>query len=318
MTTKKKVLGLFLVATAAAGLASCNSNDDAGAQSIEIPGVTIEGDVDCCSAEEALQVYKFLQTVRIIPELSTVVDDKYNVFAYSRTGSFHAGYNELYFVATKRSSGNYIKNFDVTALTPLMTMTSGGMTMQHSTPTSPSVSSFNDAYLAVRRGWVSFVMAGHWTLSYDVAVLGATASVADVAVTASALPDGQQWVQSFQYDGQTYYLSLVSPTDWQTGANTLQAYVSVRSTPATLPYALATDRLTIDIDPRMPDMGHHTSPGNTALTPQADGSYAGTVNLTMTGLWRIHLTVRDASGTVIAGGDDLADGYSSLYWDVTI
>ena len=42
---------------------SCNSNDDVENQAIEIPGITIDGDVDCCSAEEALQVYKFLQTV---------------------------------------------------------------------------------------------------------------------------------------------------------------------------------------------------------------------------------------------------------------
>ncbi len=49
-----------------------------------------------------------------------------------------------------------------------------------------------------------------------------------------------------------------------------------------------------------------------------DGSHRGTINLTMTGLWRIHLTVKDAEGNVVAGGDDLSDGYSSLFWDVTI
>ena len=60
---------------------SCNSNDDGVQAGIEIPGITITDDVDCCSAEEALQVYRFLQTVKIVPELSTVVDGKYNVFA---------------------------------------------------------------------------------------------------------------------------------------------------------------------------------------------------------------------------------------------
>jgi hypothetical protein len=68
----------------------------------------------------------------------------------------------------------------------------------------------------------------------------------------------------------------------------------------------------------MPDMGNHTSPDNTSLAKQSDGSYAGIINLTMTGLWRIHLTVRNAEGTVVAGGDDQSDGYSSLFWDVTI
>ena len=51
---------------------------------------------------------------------------------------------------------------------------------------------------------------------------------------------------------------------------------------------------------------------------QDDGSYLGNVNLTMTGRWRIHLTVKDINGNVVAGGDDLSDGYSSLYWEVTI
>jgi hypothetical protein len=38
----------------------------------------------------------------------------------------------------------------------------------------------------------------------------------------------------------------------------------------------------------------------------------------MTGLWRIHFTVKDLKGNVLAGGDDLKDGFSSLYFDVTI
>ena len=34
----------------------------------------------------------------------------------------------------------------------------------------------------------------------------------------------------------------------------------------------------------------------------------------MTGLWRIHLTVKDSDGNIVAGGEEL----STLYWDVTI
>ena len=296
-------------------LASCNSNDDFGRQEIEIAGITIDGDVDCCSAEEALQVYRFLQTVKIIPELSVVVDGQYNVFAYSRNGSFHAGYNEIFFVATKKKNGNYVKNFDVTGLTPLMLMTK--MNVKHSTPVSNSIETFNDDFPAVKRGWVSFVMSSSdtdsWTLSYHVDVLGSTGSV-EVAINVSALPDGQVWLKSFKYGSNTYYLSLVNPTDWQTGTNTIQAYVSKKNMPATTPYKLATETFTIDIDPRMPDMGNHTSPNNSPLQLQTDGSYQGTVNLTMTGLWRLHLTVKDAQGNIVAGGEEL----SSLFWDVTI
>ena len=295
---------------------SCNSNDDGVQAGIEIPGITITDDVDCCSAEEALQVYRFLQTVKIVPELSTVVDGKYNVFAYTKTGALHTGYNDIYFVATKQSTGNYIKNFDVTNLTPLMHMVK--MDMYHSTPVGGAAESFNGAYLAVKRTWVSFVMntsdAGSWTLSYDALVLGKTGGIEKQDVVVNALPDGQAWLKSFKVGDDTYYLSLVNPNEWKTGTNGIRAYVSKKSAKGTTPYTLASDIFTIDIAPRMPDMGNHTSPDNTALVKQTDGSYQGTINLTMTGLWRIHLTVRNADGEVVAGGGEL----SSLYWDVTI
>jgi len=311
----KKVKGLFLVLVVAA-LTACNSNDDGVQAGIEIPGITITDDIDCCSAEEALQVYKFLQTVKIVPELSTEIDGKYNVFAYTTTGGFHNGYNEIFFVATKKATGNYIKNFDITGLTPLMHMVK--MDMYHSTPVGPDAASFNDGYLAVKRTWVSFVMNtsenGSWTLSYDALVLGKTGGIEKKDVVVNALPDGQTWLKSFKVGDAAYYLSLVNPLDFKTGTNTITAYVSKKSEKATVPYALAEETFTIDIDPRMPDMGNHTSPSNTSLTKQADGSYAGIINLTMTGLWRIHLTVRDAQGNIVAGGEEL----STLYWDVTI
>jgi len=311
----KKVKGLFLI-LAVAALTSCNSNDDGVQAGIEIPGITITDDIDCCSAEEALQVYKFLQTVKIVPELSTEIDGKYNVFAYTTTGGFHNGYNEIFFVATKKATGNYIKNFDITGLTPLMHMVK--MDMYHSTPVGPDAASFNDGYLAVKRTWVSFVMNtsenGSWTLSYDALVLGKTGGIEKKDVVVNALPDGQTWLKSFKVGDAAYYLSLVNPLDFKTGTNTITAYVSKKSEKATVPYALAEETFTIDIDPRMPDMGNHTSPSNTSLTKQADGSYAGIINLTMTGLWRIHLTVRDAQGNIVAGGEEL----STLYWDVTI
>jgi len=174
----------------------------------------------------------------------------------------------------------------------------------------------------VKRAWVSFVMktsdAGSWTLKYDYSVLGSVGSISETGITVDALPDGQQWLKSFKSGDDTYYLSLVNPLDWKTGKNTIVAYVSKKNTPATTPYGLAQEQFVVEIDPRMPDMGNHTSPDNVTLTLQADGSYQGTVNLTMTGRWRIHLTVKDVAGNVVAGGDNLSDGFSSLYFEVTI
>ena len=316
----RKCFKIVAVALFGAVLSSCNSNDDLGKVDIEIPGVTFDGDIDCCSAEEALQVYKFIQTVKIIPDLSTEIDGKYNVYAYSKTGSFHVGYNDIYFVVTKKKNGNYVKNFEFSGITPHMLRVK--MNMKHSTPVSAGVESFNDNYLAVKHGWISFVMAtsdaGSWTLKYDYSILGSTGTTSEAAITVDALPAGQQWVKSFKAGENTYYISLVNPTDWKTGKNAITAYVSKKNTPATTPYGLASEQFVIEIDPRMPDMGNHTSPDNVALSLQDDGSYQGTVNLTMTGRWRIHLTVKDNQGNVVAGGDDLDEGYSSLYFDVTI
>ena len=316
----RKTFKIVAVALFGAVLSSCNSNDDLGKVDIEIPGVTFDGDIDCCSAEEALQVYKFIQTVKIIPDLQTEIDGKYNVYAYSKTGSFHVGYNDIYFVVTKKKNGNYVKNYDISGITPHMLMVK--MNMTHSTPVSAGVESFNNDYLAVKRGWISFIMAtsdaGSWTLKYDYSILGSTGTTSEAAITVDALPAGQEWVKSFKAGNDTYYVSVVNPLDWKTGKNAFTAYVSKKSTPATTPYAVAAEQYVIEIDPRMPDMGNHTSPDNEALSQQADGSYLGTVNLTMTGRWRIHLTVKDNQGNVVAGGDDLDEGYSSLYFDVTI
>ena len=315
-----KFSSLVLAVLLGTALTSCNSNDDLGTQEIEIPGITLDGDLECCSAEEALAVYNFLQTVKLIPELTLNITDQYLVSVYSPTGKLHTGYNDLYFVATKKKNGNYIKDFSIPSLTPLMFMSK--MNMYHSTPVSAGAKLFDYSYLAVRKGWVSFLMntseAGSWTFSYDANVLGTESKLQETTITVDALPDGQAWLKNFKWNDQTYFLSLVNPTDWQTGKNTITAYVSQKSDPITTPYALAQEQFTIEIDPRMPDMDNHTSPDNVSLTKQADGSYQGTVNLTMTGRWRIHLTVKDAQGNVVAGGDELDEGYSSLYWDVTI
>ncbi len=314
---------LLWIVTLTAFLTSCNSNDDEGFQAISIPGITFDGDIDCCTAEEALQVYNFLQTVTIIPELTTEVAGKYYVSVYTKSGKFHTGYNDIYFVATKKQNGNYVKDFQVTALAPLMTMGMGTSTMKHSTPTSAGTRIFDYSYLALRSGWVSFLMNSTekdtWELSYDIQILGETASVAQAPITVDALPEGQAWLKSFKIGDKSYVISLVNPQLWETGENEIVAYLSERSMPMTQPFPLSTDKFTIDIDPRMPDMGNHTSPNNKPLERQADGSYKGVINLSMTGLWRIHLVVKDTEGNIVYGGEELdEDGFSSLFWDVTI
>ena len=313
----KKVVYIITIITGFV-LTSCNSNDDV--KDFGINGITITDDADCCSAEEALAVYDFLQTLKPIDQLRLEVDGQYEIHVYARTDSLHVGYNDLYFVGTKKSTGNYIKFVNITNLTPLMFMSK--MNMHHSTPVADEVTFLDTKLAAVKHGWVSFLMStsenGSWTLSYDAEVLKYTSSLQATGINVAPLPNGQAWLKSFKVNEDTYFLSLANATDLNTGTNSIKAYVSKKSNPVTTPYAQATEQFIIEIDPRMPDMGNHTSPDNTSLTRQPDGSYKGTINLTMTGLWRIHLTVKDTQGNIVGGGDDLSEGYSSLFWDVTI
>ncbi len=310
--------GLYLtLALGLSFLSACNSNDDVLNDNFN-GEITIDGDVECCSVEEARLVYNFVKTVREMPVFSDTIDGTYRLHAYTSGGSLHVGYNDLWVVVTKLKNANYVKEFTLQSITPLMTMQmASGMTMQHSAPTGGDAEGVTDQPSALKHTWVSFLMAAEgddkWELSYSLSVQGGETHMITKAVNVAALPEGQSWLKSFKDEsGDTYFLSLVSPDKWQTGSNDIRAYVSRKSTPATDPYPVADRVFTIDIDPRMPDMGGHTSPDNEALTLQDDDSYLGKINLTMTGLWRIYLTVKDEDGNLVAGGDN------TLYWDVTL
>lgn len=293
-------------------LSACDSKEE------NVVPITIPTDVECCSAEETFLAYTFLHNgyLKEIESLRDTIDGKYALSVYSRSGKLHVGYNDIFFALTKNSNQGYVRDFSVTEITPLMNMSAMGM--KHSTPTASESTTYDESFPAVQHAWVSFVMSStendYWELSYKASTKNQSTIHENSQLEVNAIAAGQAWLKSFKVGNDTYYLSLVNPTDWQTGRNTIQAYVSKKSSPATTPYALASETFTIEIDPRMPDMSNHTSPDNTPLTKQADGSYQGNINLTMTGLWRIHLTVKDAEGNIVAGEEEL----SSLYWDVTI
>ncbi|MCR5313189.1 MAG: FixH family protein [Bacteroidaceae bacterium] len=298
---------------------SCSSNDD-DVNFLDGTGITITDDVECCSAEEAYATYTFLQKYKEVPELSKITDDgKYKVTAYTTSGTLHKGYNDIFFVGTKVATGNYVKSISIRNFLPLMHMKASDM--YHSTPTSSNINVFDYSILPVQKGWVSFVMntssAGDWNISYDASIVSNELSVSS-KVNVDKLLDGQDWIKSFKVGDNTYHISLINPDEWSTGTNSILAYITKKSANIKEPWTIADEVYTVEIVPTMPDMGNHSSPGNESLVKQNDKKYKGTINLTMTGLWRIHLTIKDSDGNVVAGGDNLSDGYSSLYFDVTI
>ncbi|MDO4462862.1 MAG: FixH family protein [Bacteroidia bacterium] len=312
----KTIRTLLFLSSLLLAFTSCNDNDDV----IDEFGqeITITDDVDCCSADEARQVYEFIKKQKEVTYLTQDIADKYRLRVFTPTGSFHTGYNDIYIVVTKIVSANYVKDIEVKSFTPLMSMASG---MVHSTPYSGSIDNFNNGILAVRKGWVSFVMnssdKGTWDLEFDLRVLNTNEHIS-VPIVVDALPEGQKWISQFKVGEQAYHISLVNPTDWKVGSNAVSAYVTEVSSDKKVPYSPTSKKFTVDITPTMPDMGYHSAPEGESLKPNADGQYTGVVNFTMTGLWRLHLTVRDEEGNIVAGGDDTDHGFSSLSLEVTL
>jgi len=74
----------------------------------------------------------------------------------------------------------------------------------------------------------------------------------------------------------------------------------------------------MNIDPRMPSMGNHSSPNNVNLTQSTlDNLYHGKLSLTMTGYWKINLQLLNALDEVIKG-EEVTDSNpeSSIFFEL--
>ena len=289
------LLGVFLSA--------CGGDDEPVL--INIP---TEDDEVCCTQDDEVKISQILAGYKEVTGLSRQSAGSYTIKVYSRKASLHVGYNDLYFAVEKTESGRHVKDFAISDLSPLMDM---GM-MQHSTPIANQFDQIES--FPIYHTWVAPLMAGEWTLPFSYRIKDESGTLPGGQITVDATPEGQAWIKSFKWNDATYYLTLASPQDLLTGVNTVRAYVSKKSDDVTQPYLPASEVFTIDIYPTMPDMGNHTSPNNEPLTLQKDGSYQGQLNLTMTGVWDIHLHVKDAAGNTVAGGEEL----SELYWTIAI
>ena len=282
---------------------ACSGNDEP--VPITIPSID---DEVCCTQDDEVKIGEILAGYKEVTGLSRQSAGSYTIKVYSRKASLYVGYNDLYFAVEKTESGRHVKDFAISDLSPLMDM---GM-MQHSTPIANQFAQIES--FPIYHTWVAPLMAGEWTLPFSYRIKDESGTLPGGPVTIEAAPEGQAWIKSFKWNGATYYLTLASPQDLKTGVNTLRAYISKKADDATQPYLPVSEDFTVDIYPTMPDMGNHTSPNNEPLTLQKDGSYQGQLNLTMTGVWDIHLHVKDAIGNTVAGGEEL----SELYWTIAI
>lgn len=213
----------------------------------------------------------------------------YTVQMYAPENLF-VGYNKLYFKVQKSNGGQTVSQASLKLL-PLMDM----VTFSHACPVeNPSGTLNTDGYF---EGAVLFSMPGtdSWTLDVAVDAGGmkdtahfafhevvATSPVRKIVVIDSLANGSGGWTIT------KYPMSLVLPDAWSVGSNKFE--FTVHRMASMMDFPPVSD-LTFEITPEMPSMGHG-SPNNVNPVYTSNGHYVGSVNFTMTGDWRIHLTVK--------------------------
>lgn len=249
-----------------------------------------------------------------VPLTGLTTSDGYTFHIYSADGKLNIGYTEI-FIALTDNTNHFIDDFAVSDFLPLMDM---GMS-KHSTPVG-NVAKITDK--ALYKTWFSFLMytgqmGGSWSLSFNYTIgTGAAKNIANVAIPVDNYPANNKWLQSFTFNGSSYYLSVINPKNITTGSQTIKAYINKKEN-VLLPYLTVQGGFRIEATPFMRSMGHG-SQGNTDLIWNASNTdYEGTLNFSMDGDWRVNLRVFDAvADTLIAGTVIDANGNGSThYWD---
>lgn len=210
------------------------------------------------------------------------------------------GYNKIYVALFDSITQVRITNSHIKFL-PVMHM----MSMSHACPVeNPN----ENAIKGLFEGVIYFSMPSnsseYWTLGLDIHNhLNDKEGRADFDINVKHAPSKIISLTALN-DSSRVLISLVKPVAPEVGVNDFEIAIHKKATMMSFP---AVDDYTIEIEPTMPSMGHG-SPNNVNPVLTSNGHYAGKVNFTMTGLWRIHLLIK--KGTAVVD--------SSAYFDITL
>ncbi len=213
---------------------------------------------------------------------------------YSRESQLFTGYNTLFIALFDSASGNRITDAHL-HLMPMMDMG----TMSHSAPYENPAA--EEAVNQLFPCSVVFIMpstAGTWTLNVMVHnhSNGKEGSITlPLTIKDPAKPRIKSFVAS--HDGGKYFIALTQPATPKVGMNDFGLAVYKKTGMMSFP---ADSSLSFSITPEMPTMGHG-SPNNVNPVHQGNGHYAGKVNFTMTGLWRLNLGIFNGTTAVDPG-----------------
>lgn len=239
-----------------------------------------------------------------------IENDTNEIELYTKTGKLTTGYNEV-FIRIKEKANNQFKTDAMINWSPVMHMTS----MAHSCPKSSIEKVVGKQTLY--SGYLVFQMAEntseHWTLALNFESNGIASTLEDtITVTNSA----KKRVAVFTgTDSKKYVVALINPSTPQVASNNLVLGLFTMQNMMTFPIV---EDYKIEIDPRMPSMGNHSSPNNeNPLMNTTDKLYYGKLSLTMTGFWKINLILKNNADEIIAGNAiDAGNESSNLFLEI--
>ena len=243
-------------------------------------------------------------------KIKDVVNDTHIIELYNPTGEFITGHNAIHIRIKDKTTNKYIENASI-SWNPIMSMP----TMNHSCPKSAITKAPGKETLY--EGFIIYQMSNldgtGWSLTINYTINN-TAFSATEAIT--VLQSEKQHVTSFMgSDNNRYVLALVEPTTPKIAVNKMKVALYKMKNMMSFPVV---ENYTINLDPRMPGMGNHSSPNNKNLTfNNADQLYYGDLSLTMTGYWVLNLKLFNAENELLKGEDVTAENtQSSLYLEL--
>ncbi|MHB1147261.1 MAG: hypothetical protein ACYC01_06640 [Lutibacter sp.] len=247
--------------------------------------------ISCSDDENDIPPINEIQDLIKVQEIS---NDKHIFEVYSKSGKLVQGYNEITIRIKDKITQEFIKNALIT-WNPLMHMA----TKTHSCPKSELLKVADKQ--TVYNGFIVFQMAENdmekWDLTFNYTVNGTTYEAVDfIGVPTS----NKKTVSVFTgTDGVKYVLALIEPQNPAVKINDMVVGLYKMENMMSWPVV---ENYKINLDPRMPSMGNHSSPNNQDLIYDTiSRMYKGKLSLTMTGYWKLNLMLRNQNNEILKG-----------------
>jgi len=227
-------------------------------------------------------------------------DQSFKVELYALDTLFE-GYNKLFLSITNQETKQALSEAEL-KLKPMMDM----ITMKHSAPfENPAGVTNTEGYF---EGAVVFIMPSTadmgWTLEVNIKTSDYEGSTNIIIPVVNSLEEPRKINVISAIDETKYFVSIVEPVKPLVGINTCEFTIHYKESMMSFPPA---EDITMEIEPEMPSMDHG-SPNNEHPAHTGDGHYVGKLNFTMTGWWRVHITLKK-------GNEIITD---DAYMDITL